>query len=391
MSSIICHFWNVGQGLFSSGKVSLPNQKEFVWVYDCGSTNQKYITEAVNNMKQTYQNDVIDLLAISHFDKDHINGLSELLKGRKVKYWLLPYYPLWQRLLVALSLDFQPDSDEFRFCVNPAQFIIEQYASHFEDKSELLFVPTLNADQEIRFSENKETQSFSYQENKEFENEWADISHNNISIKLLDPTKPAIIQGVEFVPYNMPLANLQNQPTDIQQFQQDVRAILNSQQTIKQKTASLQKLYDTDFKQRNAISLFLYIGKIDRSYQVSYFAEKFKGSPNNTDVSIIYYHYLYNKYGILYTGDGYLDTKQKLKFLQKALGNSRIGNIFAFQVPHHGSKNNAYIGLAQDICPVFSIFSARGSKHHPHASIFTDFMRHNPILVNQDNGFYFSL
>lgn len=55
------------------------------------------------------------------------------------------------------------------------------------------------------------------------------------------------------------------------------------------------------------------------------------------------------------------------------------------------SKAKYYFGLAQDIYPVFSIFSARGSKHHPHASIFTDFMRHNPILVNQDDGFYFHL
>ena len=86
MDGLECTFWNVGQGLFSSGKVSLDNNKEFIWVYDCGtSSSQKLLSSCISKMKREYPNEYIDLLAISHFDKDHISGIKELLKNYKIK------------------------------------------------------------------------------------------------------------------------------------------------------------------------------------------------------------------------------------------------------------------------------------------------------------------
>ncbi|MFZ7306171.1 hypothetical protein ACLS0J_08405, partial [Avibacterium avium] len=62
MATIECTFWGVGQGLFSSGQVHLPNSK-FVWVYDCGSTSKRiYLDAAIVNSNQKYGNH-INLLA----------------------------------------------------------------------------------------------------------------------------------------------------------------------------------------------------------------------------------------------------------------------------------------------------------------------------------------
>ncbi|MFZ7275210.1 MBL fold metallo-hydrolase [Avibacterium avium] len=97
MSSFICTFWGVGQGLFSSGVIS-RNNKDFIWVYDCGSDNQNLVDQAIERMKFHYKKEEINLLVISHFDKDHISGIKTLCQHYKIKRIVLPYYTLWDRL-----------------------------------------------------------------------------------------------------------------------------------------------------------------------------------------------------------------------------------------------------------------------------------------------------
>ena len=46
-------FWNVGQGLFSSGRIQMGNAPSFHWVYDCGTnSSQKLIQNAVQKYNQ---------------------------------------------------------------------------------------------------------------------------------------------------------------------------------------------------------------------------------------------------------------------------------------------------------------------------------------------------
>lgn len=388
-SSITCHFWNVGQGLFSSGKILLPNNEEFVWVYDCGSANNKTVlNNAINSMKQAYPNELIDLLAISHFDKDHIKGLPELLKDRKVKYWLLPYYPLWQRLFIALSCHFKPDSDEFNFCLNPIQFIIEHYSAHFAEQCTLLFVPAQEQAEEIPTNENNKNRPFSYSDKNE--EVFSDLP-SNLTIKYIDIYNPAIFNGVEFVPYNIALTHLPNTPQNIAQFHQDIEQIIQSSLATEQKTKALTQLYDYDFKQRNAISLFLYIGRTNSHYEnqnVTVF-RKLSDFSYTTQHQSHDWGMLINKSALLYSGDAKLKTPNQVQDLAKALGDYRMMNIFAFQVPHHGSKNNWHSGLANTISPNVSLFNADPTHKkykHPHADVVKDFLPYNPILVDKDSA-----
>lgn len=87
--------WNVGQGLFYSGSIN-----NYQVVYDCGSKNKAARVNAINNYCSINQNK-IDLLILSHFHDDHINGIEELLSKKKVHTVILPYLSPIERLYLS--------------------------------------------------------------------------------------------------------------------------------------------------------------------------------------------------------------------------------------------------------------------------------------------------
>lgn len=77
----------VGQGSFYSEVFFLPEGRVFTVVYDCGSFNTKELHREIDHsgIKE------IDLLVISHFHADHINGLIYLnKKGIKARKIVIP-------------------------------------------------------------------------------------------------------------------------------------------------------------------------------------------------------------------------------------------------------------------------------------------------------------
>lgn len=69
----------VGQGGFALEKI-----EEFVVVYDCGSITSNSMVESCIDLVSSYI-DHVDLLFISHFDKDHVNGMKYLLSKVRVR------------------------------------------------------------------------------------------------------------------------------------------------------------------------------------------------------------------------------------------------------------------------------------------------------------------
>lgn len=118
-------FYPVGQGLFSSGKIFSPGREgaSFTWVYDCGTTSsQSYLDDALDRFS-TFWN--VDLVTISHFDKDHISGMVKLLMRVSVEDLLLPYMPLWQRLILVIEANITFRAPLARFLLDPVGFISE--------------------------------------------------------------------------------------------------------------------------------------------------------------------------------------------------------------------------------------------------------------------------
>lgn len=90
MISINRIFHPVGQGLFCTEELILKNEKKVV-VYDCGSFQKKKVIAEVNSFfPKKDEKSVIDILFISHFDQDHINGIEELKENCVIKNVVIP-------------------------------------------------------------------------------------------------------------------------------------------------------------------------------------------------------------------------------------------------------------------------------------------------------------
>ena len=91
----------IGQGFFYSGKLK-KGKSEFNFIFDCGSLSYSVLNDTIDRYN-THHTKVIDLLIISHFDADHINGLKRLLQGKEVKKVVAPFIGLDQRISILLN------------------------------------------------------------------------------------------------------------------------------------------------------------------------------------------------------------------------------------------------------------------------------------------------
>ena len=86
------NLWPVGQGLFYSGLFY-----GYKLIYDCGGSNKRQVKSAIESYVEKYSDSEgflkIDMLIISHFDSDHINGLPCLIeKCSVIDKIYIPYY-----------------------------------------------------------------------------------------------------------------------------------------------------------------------------------------------------------------------------------------------------------------------------------------------------------
>lgn len=121
MISLRRTFHPIGQGAFYSEVFHREGgNRPFVFVYDCGtetgnSHQQKPLTQQIDDWIRYDNVQQIDLLCISHFHKDHINGLDHLLSRVKVKKTLIPMLPeevvTLTRIHNLVTADFDPIQD----------------------------------------------------------------------------------------------------------------------------------------------------------------------------------------------------------------------------------------------------------------------------------------
>lgn len=111
------NFVNVGQALFA---IEEHNGKTIV--YDCGGESRLIVTAVLPYILE--KNSTIDILFISHYDNDHINGVQYLLHHCQVRHIVLPMVEEEHKLFAALSM---PDSSfAYKLTLNPSRTIIEE-------------------------------------------------------------------------------------------------------------------------------------------------------------------------------------------------------------------------------------------------------------------------
>jgi hypothetical protein len=393
-------FFPVGQGLFASGSVKLLQRihndapVSYRWVYDCGTSGAKrLVSNAITDLKRSCDGDKIDLLTLSHFHTDHISGVVELLNKIGAKTVMLPWAPLWHRLLIGFDQGLRADDREMLFFVDPVQYFNQEAVDRFE---QVLFVlpsggegsPFPAEPTEDLGDRDKPSVPGELVSNDELD--LADTHWGNRARKLR-PGRTLSALGVwEFIPYNDP----DTRPSDPTGFaakvdtfrDQLLNGLLHERNTA---LDNLRTLYKANFrgKAMNDLSLMLYGGAVGHWSGQSFcncecLFGRLLGSCGCWKTHE-------TRGAILLTGDGNLKSAAKWDKLEEHLNARRAQGTSVFQVAHHGSRANWYEGLAERVAPTISVFSSDpcGSYYHPHAEVLRDFWPHRPIQVDQHSGF----
>ena len=124
----------VGQGAFYTECLE-DDGRNYNIVYDCGSDTASSARNSLieKEIKQTFEKgEIINAIFISHFHRDHINGITTLLKHCIVKYVFLPVIDNISKLLLISS----DDNTEYKdFILSPSDYI-----KNISDITSVIFV-----------------------------------------------------------------------------------------------------------------------------------------------------------------------------------------------------------------------------------------------------------
>lgn len=316
-------FHTVGQGAFYSEEIDLGGKSPFVMVYDCGSLTLRPPRNKGTKLKRKVRSDLgsdkVDILFISHFDADHING-CEFLDPTTV---VIPF-------------------------VNPThKWILEIIGA-------ILGIPTLAAiflnprsvfqnANTIRVRPENDEESNESPSAIDLDNSNLFSGANNGGITINSGTSIFTGGGVqlwEYIPWNPNLNKF------FQKFETKVAndGNLDIKELKKEKNGKyitshlgdLKKIYDS-MRPKNDHSLQLYSGPnlqrmIDNLTYVYVFSKCY-------NLYNCIYPMKMNKSSCLYFGDIEIED-QWLNMYYSFLGKDRLNNVGCIQIPHHGSVEN---------------------------------------------------
>jgi beta-lactamase superfamily II metal-dependent hydrolase len=402
-------FHPVGQGLFASGHLCeiATAGRSFHWVYDCGSASSgtleatcvRRLAGALSGQSRPH----LDLVVLSHFDRDHISGICTLLAAFSVNDLVIPLVPLWQRLLVAFEEDRYIAKADWDFYLHPVR-AIGSIAG--EGVRRIILVPPSGGEGLPPGNDNTPTVRLRPEPHgalnagglytpSEREKLFPDESgirgtpsefegHPGVVI-LRQGGRLAVRDVWEFVPYND--ADASRPRTESFQTQAlKMRGSLLAARSESERSSALRSLkrhYEHRYKgsrSRNLISLFLYAGDARQAPGWSVISDLWPCdwliTQTEWESNGAWLESRLDRIGVLYTGDGYLDTQDRWDRLRRYLTHSRAVRPLALQVMHHGARRNWRPGLAADIGARFAVFSS-DPKHrrlkHPHALVHEDF------------------
>lgn len=389
-------FHPVGQGCFYSGDIINNNhKKKFTLVFDCGTiSSKKYLDNSISVFKSTH--DKIDLLIISHFDEDHVNGVAELLNGISCDTVIIPYYsPLLRLGLFASNESSNPDYD--LFLRSPMNYFLQE-------KFKISNIIVIGNDKEGNTEGSQN--SIPIEPEGNLTNETLDFDFENIEnnsnfseyIRQLEGNNFNSDKKLKYLPFPFTLSFRQkfwvfkfylkyfnetikvtNFNTEIDNLMQSIKStnILDLFDNVSIR-ASVRKAYtDTINGNVNYSSLILFHGPtITKSWAC------ISNCCNNYFDDFFPEYCEYKKTGTLLTGDSFLKTNIDFNPFFDYFSNpiNNISNCFILQVPHHGSNANWKRfpnGLEQ--IPFYVINHGIGRSKHPSREVLDDFIYNTNI------------
>lgn len=414
---VILNFHPVGQGLYASGqlfkKMSARLQPFFSWVYDCGTLSSNTLVQIATKRLATTPAGVakprLNLVVVSHFDKDHISGLVNLLLHFHVEVLLMPYLAPWQRAAIVFGQGRYVSKRDRTFILDPIGAI-----SAIEGVQVDRVVWAAAGNQETKPNDDDSDSDNDNDNNPNNagdrdeppvlridevgpEDEWQawELNRNSLQgigkISMLRPGGRLYIRGIwEFVPYQDATVAKQPDASFLADASVKMAWLLNApceafKDDVLKRLKALYEARFVDSKQRNMISLFMYAGSLNAARAGHCGCAK----PFASNYAQACFYHDFNTVNVIYTGDGYLDTPNRLSSLLTYLGAGRTQHVLVLQVMHHGADANWHAGVAHKINPKLSVFSSdptRGKRPHPHKAVELDFASYNPYQVDRSDG-----
>ena len=385
-------FHPVGQGLFYSGKIMLLPYRgyEFNFVYDCGSdSGESFLNDSIDNYRDYLNNDIIDVLFISHLDRDHVNGIKYLIKEKKVKRIYLPYLTPCERLFVAIrqrKRDIVNDQEYLEFLKSP-----HNYIHNLNENISIIYING-NSEKEIEnnnfaneneFTDNLEVgerpNSEDFNNNEIFKKGNGKLFYKNIwefylyhesigkgnkvfNDKYKNLTKEELIKILD--KKGDTFETLYKSKTEKRnKFNFNKESLVVLHKPITYKTGQLFKHYNDYFIPHY----------FNRHYCKYCYSKAFRFNEKNKPK---------NSWGAtLLTGDIGLNQIENSLYIK-----SQLENVLVFHVPHHGSKTNwkeQYLDLLNYKGRTIAILSfGYGNTHgHPHHIVLNDLDKENFDIV----------
>ncbi|MBO9566013.1 MAG: MBL fold metallo-hydrolase [Niastella sp.] len=403
-------FHAVGQGCFYTSKIAGYKKKPFHFVYDCGSdTDEKILMNEISQFANEV-NDLIDLVIVSHFDRDHINGISQLLRSvRGCRRLIIPYCDPIERLFLLATYS---DADDFyyRLLQNP----VEYFTGGDFNINEIIVVGTPDDEDDVKSSTTSLVNQVAADADTDrlgFTDHIDEEGSANFSASIEQGEKGSELQTkttIKFyqIPFRFTIGDKDwefviyhkkgYRHNLIYRVTEEVKRIAGVKRSIyslfdEEEIRKIKKLYFDMLKSNmNSTSLIVLHSKCQNKY--------------NEDEYIIYYKddLPVPRFGTMLTGDIDLDGPVKVRKLRDYF-DRYFDDVKFFQIPHHGSKENWKVNNSSGYLYSFPFYVVNSGKKdsgnnkfdHPSEEVLADIIRNNQkakiFLNNEEQEFCYPL
>lgn len=349
---LIRNIHNIGQGAFYTEKFYNDENNNIAnIIYDCGCERNIPLRakELIKKSFKLEKKDTIDILFISHFDADHVNGILTLKESvNKISYVIIPELSEEEKIILsAISKIRKEDKYIQSLITDPESF----FNPNHDEGTKIIYIS--KADENTN-NDNEGITDLESLSNKEKIPSGSPIKYKNINWL--------------YIPINCPTA--EETIIEFKELLDDNGLTIESLKNIKKGIVSkFKKCYEKVFKDVNTYSLVLYSGPYD----------------------INQYRRLSS---CLYTGDVNLNKRNILNELN-IIPPKHINNIGLIQVPHHGSLESYNPDILYKInndCRIFFLsYGIYNTYGHPSSLIIEDMILNHKLIICVDECIPFIL
>lgn len=374
----------IGQGGFYTETLKNNNGNEFNVVYDCGGNGQKFMKDYLNSCFPERQ--TLDMVFVSHFHDDHINGLIHLLKNNDVKYLIIPQLTP-DLMLEALFYNYL-STGSFNNRIN--QFLFSIYGQEFYRDSETRIIQILP-----NVAENNDggvIEEFPANDNLR---KLLVISYHGRKVSIEKDMRSGTVFSVGkwlYIPFNPPVPKKKTREGSFYDyFKKKINKgkdfdFTELHSIVKGKLKDCVTVYEDYFQSgdnHNAYSMTLFSGMQKPHGHLIMSNDRCNLPCCNCE---LFYHY-HRSPNFLYTGDfepnnTYGDNIQLMKQYYGSLWDT----FDVLQVPHHGSRNNFSEKLYGGKHIGYISAGEKNRFNHPNKNTLLDIMNCGcvPQIVSDD-------